>query len=232
MFVTIEDPDSCGCFELDGYSFWSDHNSCTTEKMRTKNLIGSRTRTYCDLNRIYQRIGNVPYDTCLSEAECDDQCGNDLRIKKNNSDLCGCYTDGNKCFWNSCGSNMDKATDIAGTGYNRVWCSDRQRDVRDLVYDSCLTYEKCNAQGVLDGDVRTPPIVKEFDSESICGCYAKAGQLYWSQCGVNGDYYSGFDDVGKKRRVTCQNVGRSTRFFDRSYGQTHNVSLSSCSFHI
>ena len=228
-FRVISDQSNCGCFEHNGKSYWSDHNRCSDQEKMSDDLNGSRERTHCDLNSIYRNVRNVPVDTCLTVAGCDEQCDNDGRngvhIKTNpNSNKCGCYTQENQCYWNSCGNNIDKASANLPNDYNRVWCGDRTRDARDLVFDTCLTQQDCEDKAELDGDVRTPAIIKNFNSDNICGCYKKGGNLYWATCGLNGDFYGELNN--QKRRVHCHDVqNRSYRVFDRSH--SHFVSAAS-----
>lgn len=229
-FRVVSDPYNCGCYEWKGSAYWSDHNNCSGQKKRTLSLQGSRERIHCDLNRIYRDVRNVPIDTCLQVSECDDQCYHDnlseVKIKTDPySDMCGCYRRGNQCYYNACGDNIDKASDILPGDYQRVWCQDRNRgNVRDVVEYTCLNQDDCEEQGDINGDVKTPAIVKDFNSDNICGCYSKGGQLYWAECNVRGNFYG--ELTNKKTRIHCDDVGtrsRSYRVFDREH--SHLVSI-------
>jgi hypothetical protein len=106
-----------------------------------------------------------------------------------------------------------------------VWCQDRNRgNVRDVVEYTCLNQDDCEEQGDINGDVKTPAIVKDFNSDNICGCYSKGGQLYWAECNVRGNFYG--ELTNKKTRIHCDDVGtrsRSYRVFDREH--SHLVSI-------
>lgn len=226
-FRVVSDPNNCGCYELNGSGYWSDSNQCSAQEKKV-DLDGNRKRIHCDLNRIYRDVRNVPLDTCLTMSGCNDQCEHDYRrgadIETNPySSKCGCYMNmqKNQCHWNSCGDNIKKASDHLPGDNTRVWCVDRARDVRDIVYDTCLTRDECEEQGEFNGNVKTPANVKDFDSESICGCYSKGGDLYWARCDIHGNFYGELNN--QKERIHCQDVGsRSYRIFDE--GHTHFVS--------
>jgi hypothetical protein len=228
-FRVVSDPNNCGCFEWEGAVYWSDDNKCSDQKKRAVSLQNTRKRVRCDLNRIYQDVRNVPIDTCLQASECDAQCYHDIRSHTKmktdrSSNICGCYRRGNQCYYNSCGNNQKKADKNLPASYSRVWCEDRVRDVRDLVYDTCLTQDECNEQGEINGDVKTPAMVKDFGNDHICGCYEKGGQLYWARCDVSGDFYGELNN--QNTRVHCVDVEtrrRSYRVFDQEH--SHSVSI-------
>ncbi len=195
--------------------------------MRTESLQTDLDRTQCDLYRIYRDMRNVRTETCLSIQDCDDQCyregGDGVREKTDrNSDLCGCYRRGNRYFWNDCGNNRKKAEEDLYGDNERVFCYDRDRDVRDIADETCLTRDECEEQGDINGDVKLPAIVKDFDSDSNCGCYSKGGDLYWARCDNNGDFYGELNN--KKARIHCTDLtSRSYRVFGRRH--SHEVSM-------
>ena len=123
------------------------------------------------------------------------------------------------------GNNRKKAEEDLPGDNRRVWCDDLDRDVRDIAYDTCLTRDECEFQGNENGDVKVPAILKEFNSESICGCYSKGGDLYWARCGSNGDFYGELEN--KKRRIRCYDLeNRNYRVFNRhSRRHSHSVSM-------
>jgi len=200
--------------------------------MRTESLQGDRKRIHCDLSYLYRDIRNVRSDACLNPDQCAEECdekfGSEVRVRSNNNNgICGCYRKGNKCYWNDCGGVKAKSrASSPGDSEQRVWCNNRDSDVRDIVRDTCLTKEACRIQGEIDGDVNTNIIVKDFgNSDTNCGCYKKGGRIYWAQCGANGDFYG---DVGEgdnqKERIHCHDVdNRSYRLFGE---HSHPVSIS------
>jgi len=231
FIVEEKNPYNCGCYEWEGVAYWSDHDKCSDEKKRAVSLQGTRERIHCDLNRIYRDVRNVPINTCLQASECDHQCYHDNRFKviiktDPNSDMCGCYRKGNQCYYNSCGDNIDKASESLPGSYSRVWCEDRDRDVRDLVHHTCLTQDQCEKQGAINGNVKTSAIVKDFGSDHICGCYEKGGALYWATCDIGGDFYGELDN--QKTRIHCEDVetqSRSYRVFDQEHSHLVSISL-------
>lgn len=192
-------------------------------------LQGDLMRANCNLERLYRDIRNVRTEACLSVQECDDQCFQDgerpVSVRYDpSSNKCGCYKKRNQCYWNSCGNNQDKSTESMPGENERVWCNARVRDVRDIVDETCLNINECEFQGELDGNVKTPAIVRDFNSENICGCYKKGGQLYWAVCGSNGNFYGELG--GQKDRVHCHDVGTSSyRLFNRQGVHSHAVSV-------
>lgn len=219
-----------GCHRLNNnVGIWSDHNKCTLEKMMAEDLQSGKTRIHCDLERLYRDVRNVRSEACLNVQECDEQCfenGDPGVIVRTDpySNKCGCYKKGHQCFWNSCGNNQAKSTESMPGDNKRVWCDARVRDVRDVVGDTCLSIDECEIQGELNGDVKTPALEKDFDSDNICGCYKKGGQLYWARCGSNGNFYHELG--GQKDRVHCYDVATSSyRLFDRNGVHSHAVSV-------
>jgi hypothetical protein len=227
-FDTVQDPNNCGCFEWKGRYYFSDHNKCSQKKMKTLSLQNTRVRVHCDLDRLYRNVRNYPYDTCLTADECEDQCELDnlapMKIRNSDTEK-GCYRrKGNrKCYWSGGGSNVQKSSSLSGD-FKRVECTDTSRDVRNVVSDTCLTRGECEAQGLIDGDVKLPSFAK-YDTH--CGCYKKGGSLYWGYCDF-GDFSTPLG--GQKQRVNCRDVNKSYRVFERdgtAAGHTHWVSLSS-----
>jgi hypothetical protein len=229
-FKEVEDPYNCGCYEWNGYTYWSDHNNCSDKKKKALSLQNSRVRAHCDLNRIYQAVRNVPTKTCLEASECDRQCYHDnlseVKIKTDpDSGMCGCYSSGNQCYYNANACNgIYKPYDNLTGGYQRVWCEDRIRSVRDVVDYTCYNRALCEEQGVINGDVKTPALVKDFDSDNICGCYAKGGQLYWAKCDeVTGDFYRELNN--QKERIYCEDVQTRSQSY-RVFNQQHSHLVS------